>query len=199
MRRLEKRWLLIVLMALSAWMVPGAPAADGEPAKVFEFKPLEITQSIFGADLDMLDRERDEYATNLAIHAANRVAAAGADAASLDEARKMLAVARHLAPRNRRALVVSFQLARGILPEVSEGDYSKPVMARLLVARAQLLDKQANASNQLASRCFIELAVALDPRNEDVAYAFELKRLDGSTVDWKKLTDPPAAAAEPSR
>jgi hypothetical protein len=121
---------------------------------------------------------------------------------SLDEARKLLAVARHLSPRNRRALVVSFQLARGILPEASDSDYSRPVMARLLLARAQLLEKQEGEQNQMAARAFIEMAVSLDPRNEDVAYAFEVKRLDGNTLDWSKLTEPVAGvggeAADPA-
>jgi hypothetical protein len=189
------RMVLQVVAAVLVMSVAGV-AAEPEPApgeKRFEFKPLEVTHSIFGQDLDMLDREREEYATNLATHAANRVAASGGDVASLEEARRMLALSRHLSPRNRKALVVSFQLARGILPEASESDYSRPVLARLLLARAQLLEKQPGEANATAGRCFVEIAVALDPRNEDAAYAFELKRLDGTAMDWKKLTEAAAS------
>ena len=189
----------MVMQVVAAVLIISGSGWAAEPELVpgekrFEFKPLEVTRSIFGLDLDMLDREREEYATNLATHAANRVAATGGDVVSLEEARRMLALARHLSPRNRKALVVSFQLARGILPEPSESDYSRPVLARLLLARAQLLEKAQGEANGTAARCFVEVAVSLDPRNEDAAYAFELKRLDGSTMDWTKLTEPAPAS-----
>ena len=157
--------------------------------KAFDWSSPRVIQSIFNQDLGMLDTERDDYATNLATLAANEVAKAKASPASLEDARRMLALALQLAPRNKRAVVLNFQLAKGVLPEVTEGDYSPQVFARLILTRGQLLEKQGGAENQKLARYFIQLAAELDPKNEDAVYASEVQRLDHGAVDWSAVTD----------
>lgn len=161
-------------------------AAEKTP---FVWMEPRIGAGAFSDDLGMLDREREEYANNLAIHAVNKVAAAEASAASLEVARRYLALSLHLAPRNRRALVANYQLSRGIVPEPIDSDYSAEVLARLLFTRAQVLKQQGGAENTMLARYFVELAAELDPRNEDAVYASELQRLDHGRPDWKMLTD----------
>ena len=111
---MDMRMVLQVVAAVLVISVSGL-AAEPEPEpgeKRFEFKPLEVPRSIFGQDLDMLDREREEYATNLATHAANRVAATGGDVVSLEEARRMLALARHLSRKATARLAASASVLR---------------------------------------------------------------------------------------
>jgi hypothetical protein len=163
-------------------------AAD-EPRK-FDWQPLKITRGMFTRDLGMLDSERDEYATNLSDHAISRIAAAKASPAALADARRMLALALHLSPRNKRALVAGFQLGKGVLPEAADGAYSPQAFARLLHARAVLLEKQDGDENRLLARMFIELAAGMDPKNEDAVYASEVQRLDHGEIDWSVVTDP---------
>jgi hypothetical protein len=168
----------------------GTAAMRAEEAKrAFEWDGPKVAQSVFSQDLGMLDSERDEYATNLASIAVNQIVADKADKASIDEARKMLALALHLSPRNKRAVVVNFQLSRGVLPEAVEGNYSPQVFARLILTRGQLLEKQGGDENKRLARYFIQLAASLDPKNEDAVYASELQRLDHGAVDWSPLMD----------
>jgi hypothetical protein len=136
----------------------------------------------------MRGSEREEYATNLATIAVNQVAAAKASAESLAESRRMIALALHLSPRNKRAVVINFQLAKGIMPEAVEGNYSPQVFARLILTRGQLLEKQGGDENKLLARYFIQLAANLDPKNEDAVYASELLRLDQGELDWAPIT-----------
>ena len=136
----------------------------------------------------MLGSEREEYATNLASIAINQVVIAKASPESLAEARRMLALALHLSPRNKRAVVVNFQLSKGIVPELSEGNYSPQVFARLILTRGQLLEKQGGEENKLLARYFIQLSANLDPKNEDAVYASELQRLDHGDLDWTPVT-----------
>lgn len=159
----------------------------------FEWEPLEIKESVFSRDLVMLDTERDEYATNLAAYAANEIAANGASLASIGEGRRILALAMHLSPRNKQALVTQFQLSKGLIPEKAVGDYSPQVFARLLLSRGQLLLQQPEGENGMLARYLISLAAEIDPRNEDAVYASELIRLDFGAMDWGKLTDPAKA------
>ena len=161
-----------------------------EPKRSFAWDSPKVVASVFTADLGMLDSEREEYATNLATQASNQVAAAKASAASLADARRMLALALQLSPRNKRAVVVNFQLSKGILPEVADGNYSPPVLARLILTRGQLLFKQGGDENQRLGRVFIQLAAEMDPKNEDAVYASEVQRLDHGAVDWASITDP---------
>lgn len=162
--------------------------AEGE-AK-FTWDALDIKASIFSRELVMLDTERDEYATNLVIYAGNRIAEKGTDEATMSQARRILALALHLSPRNRQAVVTQFQLGKGILPEKTEADYSPQVLARLLLTRGKLLLQQPEGENSLLGRFLITLATEIDPHNQDAVYASELIRIDHGTPDWKVLTDP---------
>lgn len=172
---------LVMLMACGSVL-----AADKAP---FVWREPRIGAGVFTDELGMLDREREEYANSLAVQAVNRIAEADASAGSLDDARRYLALSMHLAPRNKRALVANYQLARGVVPAKVDSDYSPEVLARLLFTRAQVLKQQGGAENALLARYFIQLAAEFDPRNEDAVYASELQRLDHGQLDWKMLTD----------
>jgi hypothetical protein len=158
-----------------------------EPPKTFAWEPLKIAHSMFTPDLGMLDSERQEYATNLASHAAGKLADTKVSPQSLADARRMLALALHLSPRNKRAIVMNYQLSKGILPEVTGGNYSPQVFARLLLSRGQLLEKQGGDENKRLGRILVHLAAGLDPKNEDAVYASEVHRLDYGAVDWAAI------------
>lgn len=164
----------------------GVMAAD---EKKMEYKPPVVGAGLFSDKLGMMDKEREEYAINLATYAGNQIAEAKGSPASLAQARRLLALSLHLAPRNRKAVVMNYQLERGILPQKIEGDYSAEVLARLLLTRGQLLMKQSSEEDILLGRCFVEVAAEMDARNEDAVYAAELLRLDNNKVSWDKLTD----------
>jgi hypothetical protein len=173
-------------------------AAEEGKAK-FEWKPPVVGAGVFTDALGMLEREREEYAENLAGYATNRVAAAKASAASLQEARRLVALALHLSPRNRRALVLNFQLSRGVLPEAAADEFRPAVLSGLLFTRGQMLKQQGGVENLLLARIFTELAADMDPKNDDAVYASELQRLDSGAVDWTALTDvKPAKPADPA-
>ncbi len=184
-----RRWQAIVLSLCLPVL-----AADEKPK--FEWNPPKTGAGVFTDALGMLDREREEYADNLAGYASNQVAAAKASVASLAEARRLVALALHLSPRNRKALVLSFQLSRGVLPEAVPGDYRPDVLAGLLHTRGQVLKQQGGAENGLLARIFTELAAEMDPKNDDAVYASELQRLDQGAVDWSALTDVKPAAID---
>jgi hypothetical protein len=178
------RWQAVVLS-----LVLPLSSFGQEAAGKFDWKEPKVGAGIFSDELGMLDREREEYANSLVDYASNRVAVAKASAASLTDARRLVALALHLSSRNRKALVLNFQLSRGVLPEVVPGDYKPDVLARLLFTRSELLKKQGGAENTLLTRIFIELSAEMDPKNDDAVYAAELQRLDGGNVNWNAITD----------
>lgn len=167
----------------------------GDAPQSFKWEPLRIVESVFTRDLGMLDSEREEYATNLVGCAVGQINAAHASPASLVDARRMIALAMHLSPRNKKALVANFQLSKGVLPEVVKSDYSPQVFARLLLTRSQLLEKQGGDENRRLARMFAQLAAGLDPKNEDAIYASETQRLDHGEIDWQSITE--VAAKKP--
>lgn len=163
--------------------------ANGETERRFSWTPPVIGKGLFTENLGMLEREREDYAANLAAEATSRVIRGKASAGSLAEARRLLALALHLSPRNRKALVLNFQLNRGVLPESRPDGYDPEVLARLLFTRAELLRQQGGEENQLLARMFVELSAEMDPKNEDAVYASEIQRLDHGPVDWSVITD----------
>ena len=171
-------------------------------AKPLAWVPLQIQFSAFSSDLGMLDAERQEYATNLANCAATGITQAKATPPSLEVARRLLTLALNLSPRNKRSIIVNFQLGKGLLPEVAKGDYSPQVLARLLLTRGQLLVKQESPENLMLARMFFQLAAELDSKNEEAVYASEVDRLDHGNVDWTVLTRPrpaPEAVVPPDK
>lgn len=180
--------LMAIVLAAGAWA-----AAEGE---AIAWTPLKVQVSAFSPELGMLDAERDEYATNLAnIAVSGFVHAGGKDKAAMERAQRLLALALNLSPRNRRAVVVNYQLGQGTLPAEVKGDYSAPSLARLLLTRGQLLAKTERQENRLLARMFFQLAAELDPKNEDAVYASEVDRLDHGNLDWGFLTRKAEAAA----
>ncbi len=178
---MNKFWQFTILAAFALTSL-----CAEEKAK-FSWEPLEIRKSIFSQDIVMLDSERDEYASNLAAYAANKISESGASMASVAHGRKALALAMHLSPRNKQALVTQFQLAKGIVPGKTESDYSPQVFARLLLTRGQLLLQQPEGENTQLAHYMIQLAAEIDPRNDDAVYASELIRLDTGGADWERL------------
>ena len=168
-----------------------------EQVKPFTWQPPQVKVSSFSNDLGLLDSEREEYATNLTAIASNLVVEAKASPASLAAARRMIGLALQLSPRNKKAVVVNFQLAKGTLPAVTDSNYSPQVFARVLVTRGQLLDKQGGDENKRLTRLFFQLAAELDPKNEDAVYFSEVQRLDHGNIDWKVITDPPEKSTQP--
>lgn len=163
----------------------------------FAWDPPKVRVSLFTNELGLLDSEREDYATNLATIASNHLAESKASPASIAGARRMLGLALQLSPRNKKAVIVNFQLAKGILPAVTDGNYSPPVFARLILTRGQMLEKQGGEENKKLARLFIQLAAELDPKNEDAVYLSEVQRLDHGSLDWKSITDPPETAPDP--
>jgi hypothetical protein len=183
MKRIWQVVMLLGSLATPAW-------AQEKSDRNIQWTPLKIQASAFSRDLGLLDAERDEYATNLADCAALAVIKTKATQESLEQARKFLSLALNLSPRNRRAIVVNYQLSKGLLPDAAKGDFSPPTLARLLLTRGQILAKSDSQENRMLARMFSHLAAELDPKNEDAIYASEVDRLDHGNLDWTFLTRP---------
>jgi len=176
------------MAAVTAISLVAAHGQDAEPAK-FNWQLIRVEGRTFSPELGMMNSERDEYATHFANLASNRVAEGEASPAALEQARRLLCMALHLSPRNKRSVIVNFQLSQGILPKKVRPDFGQEAMAKLIFARAGLLEKQGGEENQLAARLFTSLAAQLDPKNEDAVYASEVQRLDHGELDWSILTN----------
>lgn len=193
---MQSQWQVIMLVFCFIATAAHSNAQENQkPA--FDYKPPIVGTGIFTNDLGMLDKEREEYAHNLANYTGQHISQQKASKESLELARRFLALSLHLAPRNRKAVVMNFQLQRGIIPATEESDYSPTVLARLLLTRAQLLVKSKNTEDLLLGRCFSEIAAEIDPTNEDAVYASELLRIDKRQVIWSQLTDVKPLAPSP--
>ncbi len=181
-----KRFIGQVCLALTFL---GSVSAQVVERKAFEFKAPVVHQSVFKNGLGLVDRERDEYAGALATFATNHVVSAKASKESLGFARKALGLALHLSSRNKRAMVTKFQLSKGTLPKTVETKYSPKTLAALFVTRAETLFEQKGDNNRLLARALIDLAVTIDPHNEDAIYAFELQKIDYGELNWSRFTE----------
>lgn len=169
-----------------------AVRAQQPEAERVDWKPLEIKRSYFPRNIGMMDAEREEYADNLAGLAVMQLRVHKFSKQSLDQARRMVALALHLSPRNKRAVVVNAQLGRDMRPEQPEIDYQPKSFARLILKRAELLKKQEGNGNLELGGYLLSLAAELNPKSEDAIYLNALHHLDHGEMDWSRLTDPEA-------
>ncbi len=194
------RWMLLVwciavmhfwqVMAISGVLCGLLPAQDAPPR--IDWQPLRVAKSIFPRQMGLMDNEREDYANHLVGIAVQQIVAKKASPESLALGRKMIALALHLSPKNKRAVVANFRLSKGQLPEKLPADLQPSSFSRLLISRAQLLGKVEGEGNLLCARYFFDLAGELDPENEDAVYQSELQRIQNGEVDWAQLTSPPA-------
>ena len=75
------------------------------------------------------------------------------------------------------------------MPKRVESGYSPKTLAALFVARAETLFEQKGESNRLLARALVDLAVTIDPHNDDAIYAFELQKIDYGELDWSQFTE----------
>ena len=165
--------------------LPGQ-ASGQEQAIKLEWRPLKIAKSHFPRSIGMMDGEREDYADNLSGVAIKHLTTNKADKESCDLARRLIALALHLSPRNKQAVVLNFQLGKGEVPEPPETDYQPKTLARLLMKRAQLLQKQEGPGNMELAGYLFNLAMELDPKSEDAIYHSELHRINHGDVDVQR-------------
>ncbi len=176
----------LVLQVCLALILPQLLRA--EETSVFKYDAPEVRVSVFSDALGMLNRERTEYATNIAIFAGNNVIARKANPESLAFAKRATALALHLSPRNKRVLILNGQLEKGVFPKGIKTEYSAGTLAQLLVHRAEVLYQQKGEENKLLARALIDIAAGIDPTNEDAIYAYELQKIDHGEVPWERFT-----------
>ena len=148
-------------------------------------------------DLGMAEIERRQYSENLAAfalllvaekHADEEGKLAGVPQEKYELARKLVGLALHLDPRSRPAIVANGRLKAGVVPKKSaEPSMTAGSFASLLVGRAEELRKEGGEDNLRLAGCFLDLAVALDPTNDDAIYAFETFKLDGHKANWSGI------------
>ncbi len=174
-----------MVMILLAGTLHAEKLPDGN-----EWEPLKVVESAFSRKAAIMDAEREQYATTLTGLAIKEIRDSNGSKKSLGKARKLMALALHLSPRNKPAVIANAQLSKGSIPKEIELEYPKAGFARVLLARSGLLEKQPGDENKLLARYMAGVAVDLDPENEDAIYLSEVHRLDHGELDWSKLTDP---------
>lgn len=147
---------------------------------------IVFKRGMFSGELGMMDAERDEYASHLAAQAANQLVAKS-DAASKARARRFLAVAKKLSPRNKRMQAVDGWVRQGVKPKPDPDAFTPAAMAQLLLTRGKLLLGEEGAENHWVGRAFVEMAAELDPKNKQAEQEREAREFDLGKMDWSVL------------
>ena len=199
-RRLAHKFRIALVAAIcgSAFVSPLSGQASPPAVRNARYVEPVVEPAVFKFDdLGMAEIERRQYAENLAAFALLAVAEKHADAEGkltgvpqekYDMARKLVGLALHLDPRSRPAIVANGRLKNGVVPKKSaEPSMASGSFASLLVGRSEELRKAGGEDNLRLAGCFLDLAVALDPTNDDAIYAFETFKLDGHKVNWSGI------------
>ncbi len=152
------------------------------------YKVPKVMDALFVQGITMLGSEQDDYASNLTAYGLSFILNESESVSAMEHSRRVLALALHLSPRNKKAVVANYQLSKGYLPKPISCDYSHKVFARLLVTRGQLLSEAGGEKNELLARAFVTLAAEMDPLNEEAVFAAEMNRIDHGKFDWSLLT-----------
>jgi len=194
--KLVQRTAFAALLS-STLCVGGVAAAQGnetiaQKAKKVKlqgkYKIVDIQEAFFKTGLSMLAKEQDEYAEHLTNFALNQIVLNNGNQESLSNARKYIALALHLSPRNKGAVIANFQLSKGLLPRKINQGFSAKALSSLLTARAKMQSESKEVKDQQLSGYFSDLAAGLNPENEDAVYAAQMYKMDNGVVNWALLT-----------
>ena len=158
-----------------------------EGSEPTEYRPATIEKGVFsGGNLAMLEHEKSGIANQLSTHVINELAprVEKRDRIATRLAERMIGLALNLDPQNRIATAANVELGRGIAPATIDAEYSVEVRSQLLVTRAGLLREAEDVSSRVLAGFLLEIAVEINPRNEDAVYQFEMFKLDIGHPDW---------------
>jgi len=184
--------LFLFLLALVCGIFFLMPAQAG-------YKPPVIKPAIFSEDgLGMIPAERNELATRLATYAVEWLRQEHIDeesgelgedipAEDWEKVRKLLGLSLHLNPRDRAAVIANHMLQEGRLPRQTRMDLSPAAFSSLIHGRAMVFFEQGGVENRRLGAHLLELAVLVDPANEDAVYDYEVARLEGLSADWRPI------------
>lgn len=151
--------------------------------------------------LDMVMAEREEYSRNLAATANHLLMSSalmeGAEASLLVDpelaaplmplVNRLMALAFELSPRVKTTVVINHQFKKGMTAKHYHPEVTQRTLASVMQLRAGQLRDEGGEENLLLAGCLLDLAVALDPQNEDAIFSLELMRMDGNAPDWKRI------------
>lgn len=169
---------------------PTTPVAGEETARLpAGFHLPEIRHSTFSENLGLMSIEREDMAEQLAGFVINELSALviSGDREATALAEKLLGLALHLDPRNRSAVVASFQLARGIQPDPVASDYRPDTLSELFLKRSDLLARQEGEENILLGAALLFSAAEMNPKNTEAVFRHEMRRREGQEVDWTRI------------
>lgn len=152
------------------------------------YRSPNVVKSQFSEELGMLNREREEYARNIAIYAGNRVSTEERKGHSLKIARRLIGFSLHLSPRNSTAVTLDLRLKEGVVPAAVQSEYSDAAFAGLMIERGKSLFQQGGTENAMLGCCLVELAALMDPENQEVLKVSELQRIQNGAISWKIFT-----------
>jgi len=172
--------------SIAAMTLLGASSVFGADKGAKYYEPI-VTKPLFVVDdIAILAVDRDKLATNIATFVANSIKPGG-NADEIDTAARLIGLALHLDPRNRMAVVVNFQLKKGLAPRKVEAEYSPVTLAGLLQRKAEFIHKQGGDLNEMLAGFMLAAAVEIDPRNETAIYQLEMYRKAVAEIDWTPI------------
>lgn len=182
MLRMRQVRILLWVMAMSG-LISGEVSASSE-----RYEEVQVESPVFLRGLSMFGREQDEYATNLTAHALIQLQQRGGDVKSWAIARKMIALALNLSPRNDHASAANKKLAQGQWPKRVNPDNESKVFARLLLTRSKILSESGAAKDGMLARYFLELSVVLDPEDGEATRLHNEDVRNNGVLDWALIT-----------
>lgn len=185
MHPLSRFFLLLALAAGSALAAPTYHEPKLDPP-LFDVSKVALAP-----------QDRTRIATNLGSYV-QRLGANPAQA-QLDFAAQTLGFALWLDPENRSASILNSRLRRG-LSVAAEGPFvDVKLISTDLHAQARAVKKVGGEDNDKVAGYLLELAVAINPENDDAAYDLSLFRRAGRAADWSFVeTEKPAATPAPT-
>lgn len=201
-----KSMIKISAMVLLAMVMPMFADEDEPGAKenagrvdIGYREPIPDAFKFTDEGLDMVKAEREEYAKNLAATANMMLT----ERALVDDEKllvdpqkakplmplidRLMGLSFQLAPRMRAPVLINHQFRKGMVAKHYKPEIARHSLSSLMQMRAiQLLDN-GGAENELLAGCFLDLAVALDPQNEDAIFSLEMLRMDKKTADWRPI------------
>lgn len=165
---------------------PGSSAPASTPADLSKYQEPKLDAKPFDPEkIGLSSTQKSEIATQLA--QVIRLLASKDPKPPYELATKALGIAFILDPENRTAVISNLQFTKNIRFENIPEEPSAATVALNLFKIAQNLKDQADENPRIFRRYLMDVALQINPSNEDLLYEHEMLRRREGDADWSKI------------
>lgn len=187
-RKIVLLMLIVFLGNACGFHAWGQAIRQTDPVKL-PFAPEKLQRTLFpNPDLSVTEEEKSQIADLMVEFVRYRLREdKGISKLNGMALAKALGLALALDPKHKQSLILSFQLNRGTIPDLSKAPDSIQNQAAKVLIAVENLGNSKKPDDRKLSGFLLDTLAEIDPKNEDAVFKFVMLKQEGKAARWPSL------------